>query len=265
MHFHAAAAGIDHLERLSRRQSPVHRMSAISKIAVTFVFIAIAVSVPQNNPARLIQFFFYPAIMLALSGTPLKPVIARLGIALPFVLAFGITNIVLDRQPVFYAGSFAVTHGMISCWTLFLKTLLCVFAALLLIATTPFSAIARALTAPAMLRVFGLQFVMTYRYIAVLLEEAGDSWTAYMLRAPGVKAIKLRDMGAFLGALLLRSAERASRVYSAMKCRGFSGIYVSAEKSHFNIKNLIFVLAWSAALVFIRFFDINSTLGALIL
>lgn len=264
-HFHKAAAGIDHLERLGRRSSPVHRRAAAAKIAVTLVFIAAAVSVPQSNPSRLIQLFFYPAVMLALSGTPPRPLITRLAAALPFALAFGLTNIFLDRQPILRIAGFAVTRGMISCWTLFLKTVLCVFAALLLIATTPFSAIARTLTTLAPIRILGLQFVMSYRYIAVLLEEAGNSWTAYMLRAPNVQAIKLRDIGSFLGALLLRSADRAERVYSAMKCRGFSGVYVGAENSVLNLTDWMFVFCWSAAVVLLRVFDISSTIGALVL
>ena len=57
----------------------------------------------------------------------------------------------------------------------------------------------------------------------MLLNEAVSMHTAYTLRTDNQKGIKMRDMGSFLGQLLLRSTDRAEQVYYAMKCRGFHG------------------------------------------
>ncbi|GMO22470.1 MAG: hypothetical protein Pg6A_09710 [Termitinemataceae bacterium] len=262
--FHRAGASIDHLERLGRLSSPVHSLSCAAKLAVTFIFIALVISIPRETPGRLMPFFIYPAILLSLSSTPLKPLFARLAVALPFALAMAITNIIFEREPVFSIAGLAVTRGVLSSATLILKTTLCVFSALLLIATTPFSAIAGVLTKNRLLRIFGLQIMMSYRYIGVLIEEAGNSWTAYMLRSPSAKAIKLWDMGAFLGGMLLRSMDKAGRVYNAMKCRGFYGVYVSAKTEKFGAEDIIFMFTASLILVFLRFFDLSAALGAFV-
>jgi cobalt/nickel transport system permease protein len=263
-HFHRAAAGIDHIERLGRRRSPVHSLGAASKLLVSLFYIVLVISFPQSAPDALAPFIFYPAVLMSLSGTPYKPLLARLAAALPFALAVGISNMALLRAPAFSAAGFIITQGMVSFAAIMLKTALSVFAVLILIATTPFTDIAALLTAPRPLRVIGLQIVLTYRYIATLLGEAGDMWTAYMLRAPGVKAIRMSDMGAFLGQLLLRSVDKAERVYFAMKCRGFSGVYTGcSQTAHFSGADFLFMGVCALSLCTLRFFNVSLLLGAL--
>jgi cobalt/nickel transport system permease protein len=264
-HFHRAAAGIDHIERLGRRSSPVHSLSAAAKLAVTMLFIVLVVSVSQGAPDELVPFVFYPAVMMSLSGTPYRPLLSRLAAALPFALAVGLSNMALLREGAFSVGGFVVTLGMVSFAAIMLKTALCVFAVLILIATTPFTEIAALLTAPRPLRIVGLHIVLTYRYIATLLGEAGDMWTAYMLRSPGVKALKMKDMGPFLGQLLLRSFDKAERVYHAMKCRGFSGVYRSAvAPARLAGADGIFLCACALSLCALRLCRTSLLLGTLL-
>ncbi|MDR2098390.1 MAG: hypothetical protein LBP37_07715, partial [Spirochaetaceae bacterium] len=68
--FQDAASGLDRLERLSRADSPVHRLNTGVKIAVTLFFLILVVSFPSKNISGLIPFLFYPVFMMALSGTP---------------------------------------------------------------------------------------------------------------------------------------------------------------------------------------------------
>ena len=123
-------------------------------------------------------------------------------------------------------GPLAVTRGALFCASLVVKTALTVSAAMLLAAATPFTVLAACLTAPRGLRVFGLQVILTMRYISVLVDEASWMWTAYRLRSVrGVSGVQFAHTGPFLGRLLVRSFDRAGRVYSAMLCRGFNGGY----------------------------------------
>ena len=72
--------------------------------------------------------------------------------------------------------------------------------------------------------------LLTYRYVEVLLEQAGIMTTAYHLRAPGQKGIAVSAWGSFLGQLLLRSMDRAEDLYESMELRGFTGEFYYAER-----------------------------------
>ncbi|MDR2344028.1 MAG: cobalt ECF transporter T component CbiQ [Spirochaetaceae bacterium] len=261
--FHSAAAGIDHLERLSYRDSPVHRLNTGVKATATLLFLTLAISFPSKNLSGLVPFLLYPACMMPLSGTPYRPLLARLVVALPFALFGGLGNLFFMRETAFTLGGFGVSEGLVAFISIMLKTLLCVFAVLILVATTPFNDICALLTRTRGLGVIGLQLSLTYRYIGLLVDEAQRMWTAYILRAPGLRAIKMKDMGSFLGQLLLRSFDRAERVYCAMKCRGFAGRYHSRKRWPPRRSDLVFLVTLAAALVLMRIFNVSRFIGRL--
>lgn len=259
--FHSAAAGIDHLERLSRGDSPVHRLNTGVKVTATLLFLALTISFPSKNLSGLVPFLLYPACMMSLSGTPYRPLLARLVVALPFALFGGASNLFFMRETAFHLGALAVSEGLLSFASIMLKTLLCVFAVLILIATTPFTDICALLTSRRLVGVVGLQLSLTYRYIGVLVDEAQRMWTAYILRSGVARAIRMKDMGSFLGQLLLRSFDRAERVYSAMKCRGFAGRYHPGKSRPLRRYDLVFLVILAALLVFMRFFNVSLFIG----
>ncbi|MHC6204000.1 energy-coupling factor transporter transmembrane component T family protein [Breznakiellaceae bacterium SP9] len=263
-HFHRAAAGIDHLERLSRRTSPIHRLSTGVKFAVCALYVVLIISIPQANLSRLFPFVLYPAVMMSLSGTPYRAIVSRLVFALPFALFAGLSNIIFMQEAVFRLGPVTITTGLVSCCSMLVKTVLTVFGVLILIATTPFANISAVLTAAPVFRIFGLQLLLCYRYIFVLLDEAQSMWTAYLLRSNGLKAIKMSDMGSVLGQLLLRSVDKAERIYYAMKCRGFNGIYYAVKSAQRQSKaaDLVFLLTVSCALIMLRSVNLSVLIGS---
>jgi cobalt/nickel transport system permease protein len=107
---------------------------------------------------------------------------------------------------------------------------------------------------------------MTWRYLSVLLGEASAINTAYMLRSPGSRGIKMKDMGSFLGQLLLRSIDRAERVYAAMKCRGFDGRfgagYGQKRLGRMRAADILFILATAVFSLGLRFFNAGLFTGA---
>ncbi|MDR0663663.1 MAG: energy-coupling factor transporter transmembrane protein EcfT [Spirochaetaceae bacterium] len=259
--FHDAALGVDHLERLSRGDSPVHRLNTGIKIAVTLFFLMLVVSFPSKNMSGLVPFLIYPMFMMALSDTPYRPMLSRLKFALPFALAGGLSNLFLMRDAAFTVMGFEVTRGLVSFTSIMLKTVLSVFAVLILIATTPFNDICGALTRVKGIGILGLQLLLTYRYIYILLGEAESIRMAYILRAPLKRDVMMRDMGSLLGRLLLRSFSRAERVYLAMKCRGFSGRFHSGGKRAISRRDVIFTAAAVFTLIFLRFFNLSLLIG----
>jgi cobalt/nickel transport system permease protein len=262
--FHKAISGIDHLERLGRASSPIHNLSCGGKLAVTFVYIVFVISYPVYKVSGLIPFVLYPALMMPLSGTPWKPMLTRTACALPFAFFIGLSNMILVRQTAFYIGPFGISYGMVSFASIMLKTALCVFAVLLLVATTRFTCLAARLTASRGLRIIGLQIVLTYRYIATLAGEASDMMTAYILRSGGLRGLRIKDMGTFCGQLLLRSFDKAGRVYYAMKCRGFRGAFNSEKNETWKAGDWVFTIGSCAAFIVLRFFNLSRTLGALL-
>lgn len=58
------------------------------------------------------------------------------------------------------------------------------------------------------------QVMLTYRYVTLLLSEAGRITQAYALRAPNQKGINIKNWGSLLGHLLLRTIDRADEIYN---------------------------------------------------
>jgi cobalt/nickel transport system permease protein len=239
--------------------SPAHALNPGAKLVCALGFIVAVVSFPGHDINSLLFMAFYPVLMLALSGIPLGPVLSRSFGALPFALAIGMGNIFYDRSAAFIIGSATITGGMISCVSLLVKTLLSVSAVMILGATTSFASLCATLVKAGMPKLLALQFSMTHRYIAVLVGEASAMSAAYRLRSRrSSKGVQLRDAGSFLGQLLLRSFDRAGRVYEAMRLRGFDGLYRSGgsgmETQKWRLRDTAFILIMALLTAAARFF-----------
>jgi cobalt/nickel transport system permease protein len=254
---HRVSAGIDNLEHLATGDSPVHRLHPMAKLAATFAYILVVLSFASQNVSGLVAFFFYPALMMPLSGVPYRPLAKRLMFALPFALMGGIGNLIWMRDTAFTLLGLPVSYGMVSFVSILLKTLLSVFAVLILIATTSFVEVVYQLGRLGMPSIVCLQFAMTYRYLSVLLSEASSMLTAYSLRSPNQRGIKMKDTGSFLGQLILRSFDRADRVYQAMKCRGFQGTYRGGETERPKVRDWFCAALFLLFLFALRFFNLS--------
>lgn len=266
MDFYRKIGEIGSLETLASGDSPVHRLHPGVKIVTTLVFIGTAVSFPPGDLSGLGVFTLYPVALMSLSRTPWKPLLTRLLVSLPFALVGAVSNLIMLKETVFYIGLFPVTAGLLSFTSILYRTFLAVLAALLLIATTPFPDFIRQLGRMGVPRIFCLQTIMTWRYITVLISEAGAMYTAYLLRSHGRKGIGMKDMGSFLGLLLVRSFDRAERVYRAMKNRGFDGeFYRTGTARNINPLEWLFAVTVCGAMVFFRLFNTGNFLGGIIM
>jgi cobalt/nickel transport system permease protein len=209
------------LEQLSGRDSAVHRRHPLVKLLSAFIYIVLVISFDRAEFGRLVPFVFYPVVLMALSETPWGLVLKRVALALPFAVVAGVSNIVFDRAAAFAVGGIVVSYGTLSFFTLLLRTFLCVTAVLLLVAVTPFNQLTEQLRRLHVPDIFVTLFEMIYRYIGALLDEASTMYTAYMLRSTSHRGLQMKHMGSFVGQLLIRSYDRAERVYAAMKCRGY--------------------------------------------
>ncbi len=231
------------LEQLSGGKTAIHRLHPIAKLLATAVFVVLVISFDRYATLRLAVYVFYPTLMMAVSETPYHMLMKRFLLTLPFCLFAGVSNLLLDTNTAYVGGGVAVSFGTVSLVSILLKAYLCVMAVLILVATTPFSGLTAALRRLSIPQMFITVFEMTYRYLAVLAGEAAAMRTAYALRGAGRQAVEIRDMGSFAGQLLIRSIDRAERVYHAMVCRGYApGAQVRATDK-ITLKDIGFLIA----------------------
>lgn len=252
------------LERLAEGNSPLHRLDARAKIAVTLLFIVCVVSLGRYELAALFPFFIFPACMIAAGGLPPAYLISRILLVLPVVLVVGIFNPLLDRQILATVGPLAVSGGWLSFASLILRSLLTIAAALILVGLTGFPALCRGLVQLGMPRLFAAQLLFLYRYLFVLAEEALRLRRARDQRSFGSRGRGIASFGPLAGHLLLRSWERAERVYRAMLARGFTGEFPTAAAARFTGADLLFLGGWSLLLLAIRFGEPARLLGELL-
>ena len=210
------------LEQLAAGRSSVHGVHPFAKLAGTVVFLLCVISFDRFAFGRLVPYIFYPVILMSLAEIPYWMILKRTLVALPFCLFAGLSNLLLDRAALYHIGTLAISGGFLSFATILFRTLLCVSAVLILVAVTPFSELTAQLRRLHIPGLFIMLFEMTYRYIGVLLEETASMYTAYRLRSTTARGLEMRHMGSFVGQLLLRSFDRAERIYNAMKCRGYA-------------------------------------------
>jgi cobalt/nickel transport system permease protein len=253
------------LEDLSGGNSVIHRLHPGVKILCASVFVITVLSFDRYALRPLLPFLFYPSVLIALGDLPPALLLRRASLALPFCLFTGISNCVFEREAAFYLGSLAVSFGFLSLCTLLLRALLCASAALILIATIPWpelTAQCRRFHVPG---IFISVLELCCRYIAVLFSEARSMYTAYCLRNRRAKGIALAHAGSFVGCLFLRGADRAERIYAAMKCRG----YDREQNKAGNVRplrsaDILFLAAAVSLCVLFRFLDIPALLGRFI-
>ncbi|MCD7876527.1 MAG: cobalt ECF transporter T component CbiQ [Cloacibacillus porcorum] len=252
------------LEQLAGGGSVIHALDPRAKIVGTLFYIAAVVSFGRGELSALAPFVLYPAVALALAGIPGSMIFKRSLVALPFCLFAGLSSAFFDRSVLFTVGGLHVTAGWMALFTIVFRTLLCVSAVLILVAVTPFRELTEGLRRLRLPAVFISLFEMTYRYLGTLAGEALSMYTAYSLRGGGKKGVAMRDMGSFAGQLLLRSFDRAERVYQAMKCRGYQSAPPSAiRKRRLVPGDLVFILLLCGSSLLFRLVNIPQLIGRL--
>jgi cobalt/nickel transport system permease protein len=246
----------DFLDRYSGLESPVHRLDARTKVLMAVFFVLTVVSTPPNH---LLAFVVYAGLLLwvaALGRVPVGFIALRAALVLPFsaLVAAGLPFMGGERT-VAVLGVHLSVKGL---WLLAgaaMKSALGVSALVLLVSTTPLSALlagVRRLGCPAL---FVDLLALTYRYLFVLVEEA-----MRLRRAAAARGYRPRWLpqaiivGRLVGNLFVRSYERAERVYGAMRLRGYSSRMPAAAPSRFSPADGVVLVALILTLAVVRVF-----------
>ena len=258
-------SSVEKFDRLAAANSAFHSLDPRAKLIVALLAVGFVASFPRYAVAGIIPFFLLPVVWLALSGTPIRFVLGRLLLALPFVFFVAIFNPLFDQTPQFELGGYAVSGGWVSFFSIILRFLFSISLMILLVATTGFNTLCAALLRLRVPRLFVVQLLLLYRYIFLLAEEVQRVRQAYALRALGDGAIAFSVVGSLLGQLLLRVMARGQRIHQAMLCRGFSGDMPVRGSFRWRSADTCFLLGWVTWLVFARRVNISELLGQLLL
>lgn len=253
------------LDALAGRDTPLHRLDPRAKLVTTFLFILTVVSFGKYEIAALLPFLLYPATLIALGELPAGMLARKLLWVAPFAVLVGLFNPLLDRQILLHLGPVGISGGWLSFLSILLRFALTVSAALILIASTGFTAVCMALERLGAPRVFALQLLFLYRYLFVLVDEAARMVRARALRTFRGRGGGMRVFASLVGQLLLRTLDRAQRIHLAMLCRGFDGEIRMLRPLRIGRAEIAFVAGWAALFLLFRLVHLPRLLGGLIL
>lgn len=241
----------------------VNRIHPLVKLVVTIGYITAVVSFQKYDVVGLAGMVIYPIAGFMLSELSFFESIKRLRLVLPLICFLGVLNPIFDKNYVLIAGV-QISAGILSMITLIFKGLFSVLASYLLIATTSVDKICYALRLLHLPKPMVTQFMLTYRYITVLLEEVDRITQAYSLRAPKQKGIHFRAWGSLTGQLLLRSMDRAGNVYESMLLRGYNENYgYMKARISMRAKDIAYLLFWIGIIVLFRIYPVIMIIGNL--
>lgn len=251
------------IDDLSSRENSINRLHPLVKLLTTVIYITVVVSYGRYEIGGLLALVLYPVVVFAAAELPAVPVLRRIVWVLPLIIGIGIFNPVYDRSEI-WIGGVAVAQGWLTFLSLLIKCGLTVVAGILLVATTRLEHLGAALRMIRVPRIFVLQLLLTYRYISLLMEEMARMLRAYSLRAPNQKGVQFKAWGPFAGSLLLRSYDRAQRVYESMCLRGFTGEYNAGDIQGFSRHDAVFLVGWSLFFIVARIYNLPLLLGVFI-
>lgn len=254
-----------YLDALSTQDTLIHRLNPCVKLITTLIFILAVTASSKYEITGLIPFFLFPAVLVSLGNLPLTLILKRLLIIAPFIMFIGIFNPLFDHTPVASVGPLVISGGWISFFSLTLRLCLTVTTALILVATTGIDALCSALLKLGVPKIIVTQLLFMYRYIHVLVEELVRCITAYSLRSFHGEGVQFRAWGSLLGQLLLRSIDRAHRIYQAMLCRGFDGEVRLLRTSPLTGTDIWYLIFWITFFVIVRCFNLPQLLGNLLM
>lgn len=260
--FDEAYFNMGYLDRLSYKDTFIHRIDPRAKVLSTLAFILTVVSFPKYEIAGLIPFFLFPVLFFSFGDIPVLFILKKILIVSPFALFIGIFNPFLDGRIIYVLNGIAISGGWVSFISIMLKFFLTISSALLLLATTSFPGICYALQKLGLPEIFISQLLFLYRYIFVLAEEAMRMVRARNMRSFGAKGQGVKVFMSIVGTLFLRTIERAERIYCSMLSRGFSGTMHPTKTYRFGSVDIVYLSLSAAVFYLLRSYKITAMLGS---
>lgn len=164
------------------------------------------------------------AVTVRVARLPVRFVLARLGVVVPFVLFAFLIPFVGGGDHVRVAGLSLSRQGLWGAWNVLAKASLGACAAILLAATTEVPRLLRGLERLRAPQAFTTIAAFMIRYLELIAGELQRMRTAMTARGYDPRWLtQARPIAACAGTLFIRSYERGERVHHAMLSRGYMG------------------------------------------
>ena len=250
---------LNKLQNLQQRSQWMNRLHPLGKLLLSVIYIFIVVSFDKYALSPLIIMSIYPIFGFITGELSIKEGLYRMRIILPLVLFVGIFNPFFDKTQLLLYGSLNepgsavfISGGIVSMLTVMLKGFYSVLSVYILIATTSIDDICYALRVLHLPKILVIVIMLIYRYFGIMAMEANRITTAYQLRAPSQKGLHYKAWGTLVGQWLLRSMDKADRVYESMLLRGFTGDF-RIRKKKVRLVDVLYPVIWCVILLIIRY------------
>lgn len=238
-------------EAFSEGHSLVHRLDPRVKLIVAALFsiiVAIAHSLRVVGPALCLAGFW-----LALARLRLRKVGARLLMVNSFILLLWVfLPFSFPGETAFTLGPLTATRQGLELTALItLKSNAILLALISLVATTAIPTLGQAMHRLYLPDKLCHLLLFTYRYLYVFEQEYQRLRRALKIRGfqPRTNLHTYRTYAYLVATLLVRSYDRAQRVYQAMLCRGFKGTFYSLRQFALHRRDLVFLLTMLPLLI----------------
>jgi cobalt/nickel transport system permease protein len=244
-------------EPFSEGASLAHRLDPRGKILVAALF-AVLIAVAKTYSVALAGLAL-ALLCLALARLPLKQVVFRLLLVNSFIFFLWLVlPLTYPGEVVWRLGPLAATRqGLAYTGLITLKSNAIIIALIALIATVPVVTLGQALHSLRLPDKLCHLLLFTYRYIHVFEQEYRRLVQAMKIRGfqPRTNLHTYRSFAYLAAMLLVKSFDRAERVFAAMRCRGFQGTFYSLKTFSWQRRDGIFLGAAALALVALLYLE----------
>lgn len=249
------------IDEYSKINSFIHRLDPRIKIIGFLFFILLVVFTRPNSIFAFALYGIVISILILLSKVPIKHILKRSLVIIPFVLTIAIFIPFFKKGRVAGGYSFGtlkltVTYdGLMILWNVYVKATLSILCTILLITTTRFSDLLKALEKLKCPRLFTMVLSFMYRYIFVIEDELMKMRQAKESRSVGgSRWFHTKVLANMLGVLFIRAYERGENVYLAMCSRGFDGQIRTMNDFRLKMSDFCFLFILISILTGIRIF-----------
>ena len=219
------------MDHFAAGRTPAHRLDPAAKTVALLAVVLAVVLVGREHFLPLALPAAALAAYHAVSRTPLGYTLRHMAIVSPFVAVMALAYPVLEPGEVLAradVGPWALEvtrEGLLRAADVTLRFVLSVWAAILLLATTRFQDMLMGLSRLRVPRVLVVQLAFMYRYLWILMDQAMRQRMAQEARdgGHGPWRVRFRARVGLVGVLMVRTWDRAERIYWAMSARGFDG------------------------------------------
>ena len=242
-------------------KSILARLDARMKLVMVFLF-SVIFSVSYQLPSLFFALTISVMVVLT-SKVPIKEIFKR---SLPVnIIAFFLwffLPFTVHGDPVLCKGSLCITQqGILYATLITIKSNTIILMLIALVSSTPILTLGHAMHGLKIPKKLVHLLFFTFRYIHVIYDEYHRMATAMKIRCfvPKTSMHTYKTYAYMIGMLLVKSSDRAQRVYNAMLCRGFNNNFYSLGTFSLTPKDIVAFCMMLCAIFFIGIIEWKKT------